>query len=88
MNWKHLFWIIPLSIFIGMLIGNELKYHVDQAPKNPNVNIIWDCEEGCLYSDWFEYGYTNRTAPSKMYNACASICRTGFVKTPTEDWRE
>jgi len=88
MNRKHLFWIIPTIFFIGIVVGNELKYHADQAPDNPHVAFIYDCEEGCLYADWIEYGYSNRTKPSDMYLTCASICRTGFEKTPTQDWRD
>jgi hypothetical protein len=89
-EFKRGFFIISLVIIlmVGIVIGVMLGFSKDDAPKNPHVKSVWDCEEGCLYSDWIEYGYSDRVKPSKMYDTCSSICRTGFVKTPTQHWRD
>ena len=77
MDKKHLFWIIPLALFIGIIIGNELKYHSDKAPDNNLVENLWDCHEGCLYAEWIQYGYKNLTKSSELYNKCTKACWYG-----------
>ena len=78
MNKKHLFWIIPIILFIGIIIGNEMGVcHRDTAPDNTHVENRWDCEEGCLYAEWISYGYKNLSKSSELYNQCSQVCWKG-----------
>ncbi len=63
MNWKHILWIIPLSLIIGLIIGNEI--------------FLWDCYDGCIYAEWVQYGYKNLSTSSELYNKCAEACWYG-----------
>jgi len=79
MNYKHLFWIIPITLIIGIVVGNEIYVcHKDTAPNNAHVTNVYDCEEGCINAEWVLYGYQNLTEP-KLYTQCAEACRTGDV---------
>ena len=78
MNWKHLIWIIPISLIIGLIIGNEIFVcHRDNAPDNNQIENLWDCHDGCLYAEWVQYGYKNLSSPSELYYKCAEACWYG-----------
>jgi len=75
MNNKHLFWIIPICLLIGMIIGNVVwVFH--RASNNSHISNLYDCEEGCIYAEWVVYGYRNLTKPI-FYTECAEACRLG-----------
>ncbi len=40
MNYKHLFWIIPLSIFIGMVMYSMLTQETSQQLMNLVISCI------------------------------------------------
>ncbi len=78
MNKKHLFWVVPISLIIGIIIGNEIYVcHRDTAPDNIHIENRWDCEEGCLYAEWITYGYKKLSKPSELYNRCSEVCWIG-----------
>ncbi len=75
MNQKHLIWIIPMILILGILLG--IEFDVDTSPDNTHVKNRWDCEEGCLYAEWIIYGYNTLDKPSELYNDCSQVCWNG-----------
>ena len=55
MNWKHLFWIIPISLILGLSIGYAVG---DVSPVT--IEYVYDMSE---FEDFegFDFGFDNET---------------------------
>jgi len=79
--------ILVIVLLLGIMIGSylELNYPMEPPPtyypyythNNNFIDNLWDCEEGCLYAEWYLYGYKNLTSPSHLYINCCNACWYG-----------
>ncbi len=84
MNKKHLFWIIPLSFIIGILLFLFLIFSI---PKNSNnildkpIEPYWACMDGCYEMQKIIYeklDYYNKSM-ERLHCLCSSKCSNLYL---------
>jgi len=87
MNYKHLFWIIPLIFIIGFFLaifGNTQYYNsiVPIEKQKQEMSHYWSCMDGCsnIQEIIFKYDYNNETM-KKLHDDCALICCKQYMIT-------
>lgn len=80
MNYKNLFWIIPLTslltIFLTIIILSNLDLETESNICNYHIaesNLI-PCWDGCYYAESILYNQSEMLKPSELYSKCADIC--------------
>ena len=85
MNKKHLFWIIPLSIIIGVTLFLVIIFNVSTA-KSENIldkpiEPYWACMDGCFEMQKMVYGNFNGENKSmkRLHCLCTSECSNLYL---------
>jgi len=63
--------LLTLLIFSGIGIYSYLS----NKEVNPNNDVR--CWDGCVYAEWYVYGYKNLSRPSELYEVCREACIYG-----------